>query len=229
MKPGSLDESLASLIEHAYEIIADKKLFAIEKKLPKSTEPGFEKVKNAFAKYIQYQGDGRIYSQWVEAAESALQKHGLQTSKFIAKCNMFDPQTESNTPAHQFIRGIKELEKIRDDKNYRNNYTKTTYTLPLTYTDGLLTNGVSDHRFQKKYRAVIKDLMPNRKIVDSSGKTTREPETITRSYLLQKHGLKTSDLHLLQRACSGVKGIDVKLSFPKKTNSVFLVTVEDAR
>ena len=229
MKLGTLDESLAFLIENAYEIIEDKKLFAIEKKLPKSTEPGFDKVTNAFAKFVQYQGDGRVYSQWLETSRSVLEQHGLQAAKFVAKCNMFDPQTESNTPAHQFIRGIRELGRLRDDESYRNNYTRTTYAPPITYSNGLIANTKGQHRFGKKYRPAVQELMTNRKIISSTGDTIREPKPLTRDYMLRHFELGITDLHRLQRACAGVKMIDIKLSFPKKTNDVFLVTVEDVR
>lgn len=137
MSPENLDSSLDALIEYAYEIADEKKLYGVRKKLPKSHEPDFASDGTSFETYVRYSANKNIYSKWIEDVTRVFDDFGLQSKKFRVKINEYDPAVESNLPAQLFLRAVKEIEQVRSSKDYRKNLhikeTNPTCNINRTY------------------------------------------------------------------------------------------------
>ncbi len=232
MSSNSLDSSLDILIEYAYEIADEKKLYGVRKKLPKNHEPDFALDGKSFETYVRYSANKNIYTKWIDDVTKVFDDFGLQSKKFRVKINEYDPTVESNLPAQLFLRAVKEIEQVRSSKDYRKSYISKRRISPATLKGNVLTQGDTSHKFSKQYAELIHLVWTGRRIVDSSGSILQKETPITKNMLAACLNIGQTDLTRMQKAIAGIKkktGINIKLSFPRGTSAVFIVIVQDYR
>lgn len=230
MSPKTLDGALALLIENAYELANDEKLYGVDRKVPKSHEPDFNTNDNPFGKYIHYAGRGHLYKEWIDTVIQILDKYGLHSAKYLVNINKYDPRNESNLPAQLFLRALAELEKIRDDLIYRATYTMTTKLPDVTLQKNMLSQGGKTRKLSDKYNKLMHLLWSGRQIKDSSGNITRNAIPMTKSMVCTRMDINDTELADIQRAISGIQkklGIQIGLYFPRRAGGVFLSVTQD--
>lgn len=223
MTPGDLDNALCLLIENAYQLADDEKLYGVDKKVAKSHEPDF-KV-HSFGKYIRYAGRGRYYTEWIDAVLQVLDKYGLNSAKYRVRINEYDPEHESNLPAQLFMRALKELERIHTDKLYRATYIITARLPEVSLRNNVLSQGSKKHSLNDRYSKLLHLLWSGRQIKDPSGKIIKNEKPITKSMICAQLKIDDTSLADMQRNVSGIRkksDIQISLYFPRRAGGVFL-------
>lgn len=229
-KSNLLLKLLNGLLEEAYIIADENKLYDIRPKVFKSHEDGFKRDDDNFGNYVRYSSNPKVYSTWISSVETALLEHNLQDAKFRFKINHHDPSKESNLPVQKFSRAIRELEAIIQDENYRTTYVGTSRLPKITFQKGTLTQGHASHKFNIQYANLISFLWEHREIRDSKNTVSKPSKPQTYSMIESKTGIKHDLYANIAKALSKLerdKSIHIQFKYPRNTKNAYLVVREN--
>lgn len=229
-KSNLLLKLLNGLLEEAYIIADENKLYDIRPKVFKSHEDGFKSDDNNFGNYIRYSSNPKIYSTWINNVETTLLEHGLQDAKFRFKINDHDPSKESNLPVQKFSRAIRELEAIIQNENYRATYVGTSRLPKITFQKDTLTQGHASHKFNIRYANLVSFLWQYREIRDSKNAVTKTPKPQTYSMIESKTGIKHDLYANIAKALSKLerdKNIHIQFKYPRDAKNAYLLVREN--
>ncbi len=218
---------LTKLLEQAYIIADQNKLYGIKKKIPRSHEASFNPQENNFGYYVSYSLNEPIYNEWIVLVTDTLEIFNLQSSKFRVNINRFEPSEESNLPAQKFLRAIAELEKIKENKLYRDSYTKSNSLDAVRFTYGKLIQGIRERQLHDDYRELIALLWNSREIKSSDQKITQQHKPTTQSMIETKLNINKTRLEAMSKSIAAYEkdsGIHVKLRRPTQKDIYISIT-----
>jgi hypothetical protein len=220
---------LSHLLEDAYVIIEERGLHEVLQKIPSSTEAGYVSEDDSFKHLIIQRAYPQDFSAWFDKVVSAFKKLGLSIKKLNRETSIVNTPSESNEPAILFLRRVKELEKIKGDKETLKSYADPYVKPPAIFNNGVLSQGTNSHKFvDKKYLDLMNLLWANRRITDSTGTIIKKEVPISRDRVYK---VINSEHQRLTDIARGIKGegtkndIEISVHYPK---DVYINVVQDS-
>lgn len=222
--------SLQDLVEAGYEIADTNHLYGLRDKVHRSNDKGFRKEDDNFNTYLRYSFNERSYTKWLKEVEESLENAGLQVAKFRFKTNDHNPDKESNLPAQKFIRALRELEKIAINPEHHSSYKSNKRLSKITYSNGVLRQSGSEHRFNTEYRKLITLMWQFREIRDSSDTIMKVAKPQTYAMIEARTGMnhiRFASIATALRKLEEDKGICIQFHYSKTDKLARLIVKEN--
>lgn len=221
---------LGEIASEGYVIIDDHNLHNIWDHIPTSGESDWQE--GSFDEYLHQTYHSGVYKKWQEKLKSVFDENNLDFLKFKHKTTFGDARRISQYPAAQFMRTMRELDKIIHNSNSFNEYkafTKRPSSWPeIFYQDGVIKQGVKSHKFTVQEYVELLDLIwDGRRIVSPSGVLMVKEQPQSRDSIFE--GTSIKNLDRLKDIMTGVrkamKSKDKEITmgvYSPTSNSVFV-------
>jgi len=186
----------------------------------------------SFDEFVRQGWGVNKYNAWVNSIKRLFHDARLDFRRFKSKTESNDSIKDTNSPAAKFKRQLAELDLIVNDGNYFETYKLAPSHPEIKFKDSIISQGYASHRFNaEQHTRLIYLLWESRRIIDSKENILVEEKPVAREIVYKNLKIDHERFKDIVRGIKTEmkrKSIELDVKYPRGTQNVFIVIVQDS-